>query len=110
MNHAVPSPADYSERTRKALALTDPDKINYDLVEAVLAWLADGDHQHPKTGSILVSEHRPTRTAPTGGVIYGGAQEVMSAVSFLTRLGFVICAQRSLRDRALWGRRNDNKR
>ncbi|KAF0286786.1 putative ATP-dependent RNA helicase DHX57 [Amphibalanus amphitrite] len=46
--------ADYSERTRKALALTDPDKINYDLVESVLAWLADGDHPHPRTGSILV--------------------------------------------------------
>ena len=32
----------------------DFDKINYDLIEHTLEFIADGDHPHPRTGSILV--------------------------------------------------------
>lgn len=49
--------ARYSDRsmsTVKSLYLMDPEKVNYDLIETVLAWIADGKHDYPKKGSILV--------------------------------------------------------
>ena len=48
---------EWSERTANTLSLMDWEKINYDLVEAVLAFIAvGGDKQHslPASGSILV--------------------------------------------------------
>lgn len=35
--------------------MMDKDKINYELVEHVLEWIVDGDHEYPREGSILVS-------------------------------------------------------
>lgn len=32
------------------------DKINYGLIKSTLVWIVSGDHDYPKTGSILVSE------------------------------------------------------
>jgi len=34
--------------------LMDPDKINNDLIENVLMWIVSGNHDYPKTGTILV--------------------------------------------------------
>ncbi|KAJ9592058.1 hypothetical protein L9F63_001397, partial [Diploptera punctata] len=45
---------DYSKLTCKNLYLMDPDKINYDLIEAVIMWFLAGDHDFPKKGAILV--------------------------------------------------------
>merc|ERR1719357_137770 len=47
----------WSEQTCKTLALMDWEKINYDLVEAMVVFIADGgsrDFQLPRSGSILV--------------------------------------------------------
>lgn len=41
--------------TVKSIYLMDPEKVNYDLIEAVVTWIANGDHDYPKKGSILVS-------------------------------------------------------
>ena len=48
---------DWSERTANTLALMDWEKINYDLVEAMVVFVADGgtrDCPLPNEGSILV--------------------------------------------------------
>lgn len=48
--------ADYSRATCKTLYLTDPMKINPELVEAVLRYIVDGGSEHdwPSEGSILI--------------------------------------------------------
>ncbi|XP_054256889.1 putative ATP-dependent RNA helicase DHX57 [Macrosteles quadrilineatus] len=45
---------DYSRHTWKSIYLMDHERINYELIETVLLYLVDGDHQFPKEGSILV--------------------------------------------------------
>ncbi|XP_008555927.1 putative ATP-dependent RNA helicase DHX57 [Microplitis demolitor] len=44
----------YSNQVYKNLYVMDHDKINYDLIEKVLEWIVDGDHDYPRKGSILV--------------------------------------------------------
>lgn len=46
---------DYKKLTCKNLYLMAPGKINYDLIEAIIAWIVDGVHDFPAEGSILVS-------------------------------------------------------
>lgn len=46
--------SDCSPKTCRTLHLMDPEKVNLDLIEAVLLWIVSGDHDHPKYGSILV--------------------------------------------------------
>ncbi|KAJ1528629.1 hypothetical protein ONE63_007024 [Megalurothrips usitatus] len=43
-----------SPSTIKSLYLMDPEKVNYDLIEAVLTWIVNGNHDFPQKGSILV--------------------------------------------------------
>jgi ATP-dependent RNA helicase DHX57 len=38
----------------RQLAAMDSDRIDYDLIESTLVFIADGDHDFPRTGSILV--------------------------------------------------------
>ncbi|XP_059482833.1 putative ATP-dependent RNA helicase DHX57 [Neocloeon triangulifer] len=38
----------------KTLLYMDPDKINYDLIEATLMYIAQGNHNYPRKGSILI--------------------------------------------------------
>lgn len=45
----------YSKSTCKSIYLMDLEKINYELIESVLLWIVEGDHNYPKEGSILVS-------------------------------------------------------
>ncbi|XP_071441564.1 putative ATP-dependent RNA helicase DHX57 [Hetaerina americana] len=45
---------DYSKHTCKTMVLMDPEKINYDLIETLLVWIATGSHEFPREGSILV--------------------------------------------------------
>lgn len=45
---------DYSVTTCKSLYLLDYEKINYELIETILVWIAEGDHKYPRQGSILV--------------------------------------------------------
>lgn len=45
---------EYNNQTCKNIFLMDPEKINYELIETVLLWIAFGEHQYPKTGTILV--------------------------------------------------------
>lgn len=40
--------------TVKTLYMMDPEKVNYDLIEAVLVWIVGGNHNFPQKGSILV--------------------------------------------------------
>ncbi|XP_046749004.1 putative ATP-dependent RNA helicase DHX57 isoform X1 [Diprion similis] len=44
----------YSKQTYKNLYILDPEKINLELIESVLEWIVNGDHDYPRTGSILV--------------------------------------------------------
>ncbi|XP_014204817.1 putative ATP-dependent RNA helicase DHX57 [Copidosoma floridanum] len=44
----------YSKLSQKYLYVIDHEKINYDLIEKVLEWIVDGDHDYARTGSILV--------------------------------------------------------
>ncbi|XP_044748231.1 putative ATP-dependent RNA helicase DHX57 [Coccinella septempunctata] len=44
----------YSKLACKNLFLMDPEKINNDLIEYLLSWIVSGDHDFPKTGTILV--------------------------------------------------------
>ena len=39
----------------KALYVMDSEKINYELIEKTLEWIVEGDHDYPRTGSIVVS-------------------------------------------------------
>lgn len=45
----------YSKKTQKTLYVMDHEMINLDLIENVLEWIVEGNHDHPKTGSILAS-------------------------------------------------------
>ena len=45
----------YSTQTYKSLYVMDPEKINYELLEKTLEWIVDGDHDYPRSGSIVVS-------------------------------------------------------
>lgn len=45
---------DFSLKTCKNLFLMDPERINFDLIEAILLWIVSGDHEYPTEGSILV--------------------------------------------------------
>lgn len=46
---------DYSKTTCKTMFLMDPQRINPELIEAVLAYIVDSDdHEWPREGSILV--------------------------------------------------------
>lgn len=40
--------------TCKNLYTMDPDKINPELIEKVLEYICEGDHDWPRTGSILI--------------------------------------------------------
>jgi ATP-dependent RNA helicase DHX57 len=44
----------YDKVVCRTLLYTDPEKINYDLIEATLMYIAQGNHAYPKKGSILV--------------------------------------------------------
>lgn len=46
---------DYNSQTHKNLYYLDYDAINYELIETTLQWITCGEHNYPKTGSILVS-------------------------------------------------------
>ena len=46
--------SEYSILTQKNLYVMDPEKINYDLIEQIIEWIIDGNHDYPKEGSILV--------------------------------------------------------
>nr|XP_054758550.1 putative ATP-dependent RNA helicase DHX57 [Lytechinus pictus] len=45
---------DYEMSTIKTLATIDPEKINNDLIEDLIKWVVDGDHDYPKDGAILI--------------------------------------------------------
>ncbi|XP_044008649.1 putative ATP-dependent RNA helicase DHX57 isoform X2 [Aphidius gifuensis] len=44
----------YSTLTWKNLYLMDHEKINYELIEKILEWIVDGQHNYPNEGSILI--------------------------------------------------------
>ncbi|XP_076752985.1 putative ATP-dependent RNA helicase DHX57 [Xylocopa sonorina] len=44
----------YDKQTHKNLYVMDHDKINFELIETILEWIVFGEHDHPKTGSILI--------------------------------------------------------
>ncbi len=43
-----------SDLAVSSLSIMDFDKIDYDLIESVLTYIADGDHSFPREGAILV--------------------------------------------------------
>ncbi|XP_026678473.1 putative ATP-dependent RNA helicase DHX57 [Diaphorina citri] len=43
-----------SIKTCKTIYFMNNDKINYGLIKSTLVWIVSGDHDYPKTGSILV--------------------------------------------------------
>ena len=43
-----------SDRVQRLIASLDHVKINYDLIECLIEWIIDGDHEYPREGSILV--------------------------------------------------------
>lgn len=45
----------YKSQAQKNLFYMDHNAINYELIEATLQWITCGEHNYPKTGSILVS-------------------------------------------------------
>lgn len=45
---------DYSPKTCKQLYLIDPEKINLDLIEAILLWIEENGKRETKKGSILI--------------------------------------------------------
>ena len=46
--------SEYSKKTCKTIYLSEPMKINADLIESVLKYIVQGEHGWPKTGSILI--------------------------------------------------------
>lgn len=45
----------YSDLTCKNIYLSSgSNKINYELIEHILEWIVNGDHDHPKDGTVLV--------------------------------------------------------
>uniref|UniRef100_A0A8D8TQP8 RNA helicase n=1 Tax=Cacopsylla melanoneura TaxID=428564 RepID=A0A8D8TQP8_9HEMI len=45
---------EHSIKTSKTIYFMNNDKINYGLIKSTLVWIVSGDHDYPKTGSILV--------------------------------------------------------
>ncbi|XP_017881995.1 putative ATP-dependent RNA helicase DHX57 [Ceratina calcarata] len=54
LNQIVNRYQDYSTQTHKNLFVMDHEKINFELIEALLEWIIFGEHDYPRTGSILV--------------------------------------------------------
>lgn len=50
--------SNYSKKMHKNLYVMDHEKINLDLIESVIEWIVDGDHEFPRTGSILVKKNK----------------------------------------------------
>lgn len=46
--------SEYSRSTHKNLYVMDHEAINFELIEHILEWLVDGDHDYPRSGAILV--------------------------------------------------------
>ncbi|KAL5009094.1 hypothetical protein ScPMuIL_014675 [Solemya velum] len=46
--------SDYSKTTSRVLSVMDLDKINFDLIVELLMWIAEGNHEYPKEGAILI--------------------------------------------------------
>ncbi|XP_072164238.1 LOW QUALITY PROTEIN: putative ATP-dependent RNA helicase DHX57 [Diadema setosum] len=46
--------SEYEMSTIKTLATIDPEKLNNDLIEELVKWIVDGDHEYPKDGAILI--------------------------------------------------------
>jgi ATP-dependent RNA helicase DHX57 len=44
----------WDKRVCRTLLYMEPEKINYDLIEATLVFIAQGEHKYPRKGSILV--------------------------------------------------------
>lgn len=44
----------FNKQTHKNLYVMDYDKINFELIETILEWITFGEHNYPKTGSILI--------------------------------------------------------
>lgn len=44
----------YNKQTHKNLYVMDHDQINFELIESILEWIIFGEHDYPKTGSILI--------------------------------------------------------
>ncbi|XP_065345049.1 putative ATP-dependent RNA helicase DHX57 [Cloeon dipterum] len=44
----------FDKQVCKTILYMEPEKINYELIEATLVYIAQGDHKYPKKGSILV--------------------------------------------------------
>lgn len=45
---------EYSKRTCKSIYLMEPMKINPELVESVLKFIVEGEHEWPRDGTILI--------------------------------------------------------
>ncbi|KAK9511664.1 hypothetical protein O3M35_000283 [Rhynocoris fuscipes] len=45
---------DYSREVCKTLYLTDSERLNFELIEDLLTWIVEGNHDYPREGSILV--------------------------------------------------------
>lgn len=45
----------YSRQTYKNLYVMDYKRINFEFIEKILEWIVFGEHDYPRTGSILVS-------------------------------------------------------
>lgn len=44
----------FSKQTYKNLFITNPERINFELIEKTLEWIVFGEHNYPKMGSVLV--------------------------------------------------------
>ncbi|CAB0005176.1 unnamed protein product [Nesidiocoris tenuis] len=75
---------EYDRETCKTMFLMDAEKIDYSLVEHVLNYIVEGDHNYPKKGSILVF-------LPGLGEILSMQEQLMGNPIFAERNGkFVI--------------------
>lgn len=45
---------DYSKKTCKSIYLMEPMKINPELIESVLKYIVEGEHEWPREGTILI--------------------------------------------------------
>lgn len=41
-------------KTCKNMYLMDSEKVNLELIEAILTWIVNGNHKYPKEGTILI--------------------------------------------------------
>lgn len=46
--------AQCSDRVQRTMATMDHVKINFELIECLILWILNGQHQYPREGSILV--------------------------------------------------------